>query len=172
MIFIMFMNVLGILLRRTHCVELFNTIPIYRYNVFHILITHNELVLLYSNICTDGTMVNITDKKRLKYYKARLNNGSRPLRLTFFRPDEGEEEEPNDSDEDVTGLYITKYEPPENPTPPPAQASPVKEKTGKHDTLSKDERSARRVSIDEFYFLFMIDILRSILLREQTFSLL
>ena len=91
--------------------------------------------------------MNITDKKRLKFYKARLNNGSRPLRLTFFRPDEGGDEEPDVCDEDVTGSYITKYVPPENPTPLPAQASPVKEKTGKHDTLSKDERSARRVSI-------------------------
>ncbi|KAL7460608.1 hypothetical protein ACHAXS_001052, partial [Conticribra weissflogii] len=38
----------------------------------------------------DDRLVNLTDKKRLKYYMARLNKDTRPMKLTFFRPEDGE----------------------------------------------------------------------------------
>jgi hypothetical protein len=84
-------------------------------------------------------LVNITDKKRLKYYKARINNGARPLKLTFFRPSEGEEEEPEEEDamelDPSEALYVTKYEPPEETSAKPKAA------TG---ASSKEERQTRR----------------------------
>ncbi|KAL7535057.1 hypothetical protein ACHAXR_006238 [Thalassiosira sp. AJA248-18] len=61
----------------------------------------------------DDKLVNITDKKRLKYYRARLNNSTRPMKLTFFRPSEGVEERDDEEMEldPSEALYVTKYEP-------------------------------------------------------------
>lgn len=46
----------------------------------------------------DDRLVNLTDKKRLKYYIARLNKDTRPMKLTFFRPEDGEVEVDEEED--------------------------------------------------------------------------
>jgi len=46
----------------------------------------------------DDRLVNLTDKKRLKYYMARLNKDTRPMKLTFFRPEDGEVEVDEEED--------------------------------------------------------------------------
>ena len=92
----------------------------------------------------DDKLVNITDKKRLKYYRARLNNGARPMKLTFFRPSEEDEEDPDEEDEielhPTEAVYATKYEPPSGDTPS------KKEAIMGNKTI--DERSSRRALLE------------------------
>mmetsp|Transcript_10489 Transcript_10489/g.18945 ORF Transcript_10489/g.18945 Transcript_10489/m.18945 type:complete len:730 (-) Transcript_10489:135-2324(-) len=91
----------------------------------------------------DEKLVNITDKKRLKYYKSRLNNGARPLKLTFFRPSEGVEE-PDEEETELDpseALYVTKYEPPEIQTP-------ISKPKAASANSTKADRQARRALLE------------------------
>ncbi|KAL7548453.1 hypothetical protein ACHAWF_011740 [Thalassiosira exigua] len=60
-------------------------------------------------VFVDDRLVNVTDKKRVKYFRSKVNGAGRPLKLTFFRP-EGDEDDDDDEDEDMEGEEGKKKE--------------------------------------------------------------
>jgi len=100
-------------------------------------------ILLFLN----DKLVNITDKKRLKYYKSRINNrGGKPLKLTFFRPSEESDEEESDLDPSEA-VYVARYEPPESVVGPTTTTTSKLRRSVGEDS-SKDERKARRTLLE------------------------
>eukprot|EP01082_Thalassiosira_pseudonana_P011940 g10513.t1.2.5e17418b g10513 g10513.t1 contig4:2024165-2025796(+) len=58
-------------------------------------VQRNDILLFH-----DGRLVNLTEKKPLKFYLARFSKDTRPMSLTFFRPAEGAVEPLEEESED------------------------------------------------------------------------